>query len=240
MAINNELTGQLQQLDKDGYCALPGIYDSHEISLAASKLEQVLVESRQAGTLRSRGKAYGSRNLLETFPDVEQMARNPKLQAFTEEVLGSRAGLVRVLYFDKPPGRSWSLPWHRDLTIAVKRNDLRSKEFRNPTTKAGVPHVEAPKSILETMLTLRIHLDAMHEQNGPLSVIPGSHRGESDSTPREIHLKAGDVFAMRPLISHSSRASVESTSHRRIIHLELAASPVLPGDFQWQTFIALR
>src|SRR6266404_493411 len=91
-------------------------------------------------------------------------------------VLGPDFGLVRVLFFDKPPGGSWSLPAHKDLTIAVRDNRLPSRHFRNPTRKAGVPHVEAPRELLDKMLTARIHLDDVTAENGPLKVIPGSHR----------------------------------------------------------------
>jgi hypothetical protein len=41
--------------------------------------------------------------------------------------------------------------------------------------KVGVPHVEAPEWLLEKMLTMRLHLDDMTEENGPLKVLPGSH-----------------------------------------------------------------
>ena len=76
------------------------------------------------------------------------------------EVLGEECGLVRGLYFDKPPDQSWSLPWHRDQTIAVADNRLPTTYFRNPTKKEGVLHVEAPRELLQQMLTLRIHLIA--------------------------------------------------------------------------------
>src|SRR6185437_14142607 len=74
-------------------------------------------------------------------------------------ILGPKFGLVRILFFDKPPRQTWALPWHKDLTVAVRDNRLPSQHFAKPTRKAGVPHVEAPQAILESMLTARIHLD---------------------------------------------------------------------------------
>src|SRR5262249_56828349 len=102
--------------------------------------------------------------------------RQPPLPDLLQAVLGPDFGLVRVLFFDKPPGQSWALPWHKDLTIAVRDNRLPSTHFGKPTRKAGVPHVEAPREVLEAMLTLRVHLDDVSEENGPLQVLPGSHR----------------------------------------------------------------
>src|SRR4029077_6153806 len=114
---------------------------------------------------------------------------------FVTQVLGPSAGLVRGLYFDKPPEQSWALPFHRDKTIAVRDNRKLGAGFPNPTMKAGVPHVEAPDYILERMLTLRIHLDPMTLENGPLSLMPGSHRPENASAETVMPLgSAGDVL----------------------------------------------
>jgi ectoine hydroxylase-related dioxygenase (phytanoyl-CoA dioxygenase family) len=160
-------------------------------------------------------------------------------------VLGQSAGLVRGLYFDKPAGSTWALPWHRDLTIAVKRHGLMGR-FCKPTRKAGVPHVEAPADILAAMLTARIHLDDMKEDNGPLRIIPGSHMGgTAPPTGNEfgvnLHCAAGDVMLMRPLLLHAScPCPADFAGHRRIVHLEWAAESKLPDDYSWHTFIPLE
>ncbi len=162
------------------------------------------------------------------------------LVEFLQRVLGAECGVVRGLYFDKPPEKSWSLPWHQDLTIAVADNHLASQRFSKPTFKAGVPHIEAPAEVLQRMLTLRLHLDDVTMENGPLRVLPGSHRavGQGDATSfATILARAGDVLAMRPLLFHSSIASAPQTRrHRRILHLEFAADAALPDGFAWQRF----
>src|SRR5207249_2828418 len=100
----------------------------------------------------------------------------------------------------------------------------------------------APRELLETMATARIHLDAMTPTNGPLQVIPCSHKFEEE--PRDavtLLCDAGDVLLMRPLISHASGHSSEgSTEHRRIVHLEFAPSPELPDDYRWHDFVPLE
>ena len=108
--------------------------------------------------------------------------------------------------------------------------------------KASVPHVEAPEWLLRRMLTFRIHLDEMNAENGPLCVIPGSHRDshEQPSDQLELHAQAGDVLAMRPLLSHSSRMSNPNVAaHRRIIHIELAEDVLLPDGYQWHRYAPL-
>ena len=226
------------QLRQDGYVLLRDVFGAGETGSLADRL-CVALETDEASVLRSRGQTYGSRDLIRVFPEVCDIPRCPALKEFIGGVLGPRAGLVRVLYFDKPPERSWSLTWHKDLTIAVKNNDQPSSHFRCPTLKAGIPHVEAPESLLANMLTLRLHLDPMTSENGPLSVMPGSHSLVSDAVGNavEIHAEAGDVLAMRPLLTHSSSQSKAGTTlHRRVIHLEFAPCAELLDGYEWHTF----
>ena len=94
------------------------------------------------------------------------------------------------------------------------------------------------------MLTVRLHLDDCHEDNGPVQVIPGSHaHGRMDAGTLKIwrdtktHVlctaDAGDVLLMRPLILHAS-LSATSPNHRRVVHIEYAACD-LPDGLNWYT-----
>ena len=93
------------------------------------------------------------------------------------------------------------------------------------------------------MLTLRIHLDDVTDENGPLRVVAGSHRSckepiAAPAEPAVIHACAGDVLAMRPLVSHSSGPSTPGTRrHRRVLHLEFAGRQELLDGFQWHCFV---
>ena len=148
--------------------------------------------------------------------------------------------VVRGLLFDKPPGQSWALPLHRDLTIAVKAHG-RLGTFSKPTIKAGIPHVEASATLLDRMVTVRIHLDEMTEENGPLKVIPDSHRSEEITARVTILSQAGDVLLMRPRILHGSGQSADgSKRHRRVIHLECAADSCLSDDYEWYEFLSIK
>jgi len=201
----------------------------------------------ESESIRSRtGTVYAARNVVSLYPEACQLWRQPAIEELLSEVLGSAFGLVRVLFFDKPPERSWSLPWHKDLTIAVRDNSLPSKLFRRPTMKAGVPHVEAPLEVLSAMLTIRIHLDQVTEDNGPLKVMSGSHLEGKDPTStstecRSILVDRGDALAMRPLLAHCSGLSHPGTTlRRRILHFEFAGMPCLPDGFEWHSFFPGR
>ena len=85
----------------------------------------------------------------------------------------------------------------------------------------------------------------MQANNGPVLVRNGSHlfgkliQGKAPNVrdAEEIHCPAGSVMLMRPLLSHSSIASVaKSVEHRRTVHLELSPMMELPFGYRWHTF----
>ncbi len=236
----------LDALRDNGFAIIPKVFMASECEAMRDEICAALnVRTDYQEAIRSRsGVVYAGRNLLDVYPQCRDVWCRSPLVDVLAAALGKNAGLVRALFFDKPPERTWSLPWHKDMTIAVRDNRLASFRLTKPTMKAGVPHMEAPEEVLDSMLTLRIHLDDMNEENGPLNVIPGSHRSKDDSAvhaaARPIHLCCGDVFAMRPLLTHSSASSLAGTKlHRRLLHLEFAASEQLPDGFQWHRFVPI-
>jgi len=238
--METSASGQLQQ---HGYTIVTGALPPATVDAVLDDLKKALALSQAAGSIRSRnGVIYAARNILTLLPSAATLWQTPALVRLLCATLGEKFGLVRGLYFDKHPDSPWSLPWHKDLTIAVQRNDLPSQRYTNPTTKAGVQHVEAPCDVLQQMLTLRIHLDDVTAANGPLKVIAGSHHSgkASDESSGDIHTvvcNRGDVLAMRPLLSHSSGASEPgAAAHRRVIHLEFAGCQNLDDGYSWQRF----
>jgi ectoine hydroxylase-related dioxygenase (phytanoyl-CoA dioxygenase family) len=172
------------------------------------------------------------------------VAYTPALREVLLAELAPGAGVVRGLFFDKPPGHGWALPWHKDYTVAVRAHGPPGR-FRKPTTKAGIPHLEAPTELLARMLTARVHLDDMTDENGPLRVVPGSHRFDrtADDEPRPpvvVRCRAGDVLLMRPLLTHASGHAAPGTAmHRRIVHLECAPAGELGDGYEWRDFVPL-
>jgi hypothetical protein len=241
--LTDELQSLGQKLEAQGYVLL-------RQALSADLIQQLLTglshgHERDPADIKSRqGATYASRNVLDWLPLSRTVWQTPAVLRFLGTAFcNSDFGLVRGLFFDKHPERTWSLGWHKDMTIAVQDNSLPSQHFCKPTLKAGVPHVEASADVLRNMLTLRIHLDQVTNDNGPLEVIPRSHfSGKQTVASFEskctILAEAGDVLAMRPLISHASGSSAPGTRlHRRILHLEFAAHQQLPDGYQWFHFI---
>jgi hypothetical protein len=244
IATTHEKALCITQIEREGFTVIRRVFAQQEVEAILRELGTALQPRQEATAIRSdAGTVYAARNLLTLWPPVADVWRRPPLPEILAAVLGNQFGLVRVLYFDKPPERTWALPWHKDLTIAVCNNRLPSNQFSHPTTKVGVPHVEAPATILERMLTVRIHLDPMTDENGPLKLLPGSHRdGKSlrldHAVPLTLRVNRGDVLLVRPLVTHCSAASHADTSlHRRVLHLEFAAFPNLPDGYAWHHYV---
>lgn len=226
------------KLKTQGFAILDGIMDEAIISTLSASLEKVGATE----AVRRRGDvAFGIRDLLNVAPCVRALAESSRIRSIVDSIIGEKARVVRAIFFDKTPEANWNVAWHQDLTIAV-RQKKECAGFTSWSMKAGVPHVQPPVSILENILTMRIHLDETDEANGALKVIAGSHRyGRLDAHNRErlkeegnvitCRVARGGVLLMRPLLLHASSAG-SNPAHRRVIHLEFSAAE-LPEDLEW-------
>lgn len=230
------------EIERAGYLMLPGIFTEPEVARIATEIDAAIHEDVNHASAVARGDIIvAARNILEIYPPACQLWQRSPLTDALHSALGTKYGLMRGLYFDKPPGKSWALPWHQDRAIAVKQNRLPGNIFVKPTAKSGVPHVESPLWLSKQILMARIHLDPMVAENGPLQVMPGSHVDEAESsnyTGVTLTAKPGDVLLMSPLLYHRSSESVPGCMlHRRILHLEFTGCPQLPDGYEWHTFI---
>ncbi len=230
------LTLHLEQ----GWCVLPQAIEPDRLCQLIELTDRLAV-SADEGVRRSAGAVYAARNVIDVAPEILTAWRSTTLVEFVKRRLGAGAGLVRVLYFNKPPDQTWALPWHKDLLIAVEPFD-EAPGYSPPRPRAGVLHSEPPLEVLESMLTLRLHLDEITPENGPLQVASGTHRtgktllleGHERHT---ICTAAGDALAMTPLLAHCSGSSHPATTRqRRILHLEFSSLRDLPGAVRWHCF----
>ncbi|HZU37461.1 MAG TPA: phytanoyl-CoA dioxygenase family protein [Gemmataceae bacterium] len=167
----------LAQISRDGFAVIRAVYSPDQVAGMRMALEHAFHSHATAAPVRSdAGHVYAARNVLHLWPPAVEVADQPPLPELLTALLGPGYGVVRALFFDKPPERTWALPWHKDLTVSLRENRPLGGGFTKPTIKAGVPHAEAPTAVLEGMVTVRIHLDDVTEENGPLKVLPGSHR----------------------------------------------------------------
>src|SRR5215475_2499615 len=160
--------GELSQLqraiDDDGFAIVPGILEECE---AASILSELPDPANQHGRA-------GIRHML-THPAVSALANDPRLLTLARGVLGESAFPFRATYFDKSPESNWLIAWHQDTALPVAEKH-EAAGWGSWSVKDGVLYTHAPARALEQIVALRVHLDDSTAENGPLRVLPRSHR----------------------------------------------------------------
>lgn len=201
------------EVQTGGFAIVESVLSRQQVDDLLNALERI----GETGSVRKRGGIFAVRNLLDESPEVRELASSEAVRALVEPVLGAHHFPVRGILFDKIPDANWKVPWHQDVTIAV-RERVEAEGFGPWSMKADVLHVQPPATILERMLTVRLHLDPCGEENGALRILPGSHtRGKipedeivtmRESLPEEVcAVGLGGALLMRPLLLHASSPS---------------------------------
>ena len=190
-------------LDRDGYALAELVFTDTVCEELAAAMPEVK---------RGRG---GVRHLLE-HEAVARILSSKRFASIITSVVAPPAVAVNATLFDKTPESNWRVVWHQDRMIRTSEGH----------------RIDAPWEALEGMVAARIHLDDATHDNGPLRVIPGSHRLRKlndeeilklASTQPQVELSTprGSILLMRPLLVHAS-SPARSPAHRRVLHLEFA------------------
>ena len=182
----------------------------------------------------------GSRTLL-VHPLCRELVATIKSHRDVRPLLPRSAVAVQCTLFDKTPERNWLVSLHQDLSIPV-RAQVESDQCGVWSQKEGQWFVQPPDEVLNRLVAVRVHLDASTAENGPLRVVPGSHRfGRLTASEADRHRKAfgetavespqGGALVMRPLLLHAS-SKAASPMHRRVLHF-LFGPPELPSGLEW-------
>jgi hypothetical protein len=216
-----------QTFDADGFTLI------HDVLARDRLLELEPVVLRE-------GAVGGSRCLLAR-PEIAALATELQRHPALGLVIPRSHVAVQCTYFEKSSDRNWLVALHQDLSIPVARR-VDSPLLRGWSEKEGEVFVQPPRDVLEQLVAVRLHLDACGPNDGPLRLVPGSHRlgvlapeagvaarrdrGETTSTAN-----AGDVLVLRPLTLHAS-SKASGDSRRRVLHF-LYGPPRLPEGLAW-------
>ena len=206
----------------DGFAVVSSVFDGTELERLANALEGASLQRSRAG----------ARHLLNV-PAIAALARDSRLLALAAAVLGFDPVPFGATLFDKSSEANWLVVWHQDTALPlVERRDVAG--WGPWSTKGGITYAHAPASALSQVVALRVHLDASAEHNGPLRVLPGTHK-LGVLTDQQIHSAAeriepvtcmverGGILVMRPLLVHAS-SKASSGAPRRVLHFEYSAS----------------
>jgi ectoine hydroxylase-related dioxygenase (phytanoyl-CoA dioxygenase family) len=213
---------RLVEVEKQGFAILPEV-------LTAGDLDRLNESLKRVPLPRSRA---GIRHALR-HPAVLAVARDPRLLAIAQEILGGDPFPFRATLFEKSPISNWLVAWHQDKALPLR--ERREHRAWGPwSVKDGVIYANAPASALSRVVALRLHLDDSTPENGPLRVLPGTHTMGilGDETIHDLSTRTtgidclvprGGILVMRPLIVHASSKS-RVKIRRRVLHVEYAAS----------------
>ena len=196
------------------------------------------------GVLDRGGLVYGGRDLLWRVPRVLRLAWSPEILSLAQSILGAKRVSGSRAFLRQDAGDEL------EPSVASRSDDCRFVASRcRPDSVRGLARrgfrtLMHRRSSLARMVTIRLHLDDSGPGDGPLRVLPGSHRegrlsgpavaewaGRAGALAVDCNVNAGGAVVMRPLLLHAS-ASRRSAGHRRVIHLEYAAED-LPGGLEW-------
>lgn len=207
----------LNELEDQGYLIIDGLINDEEL--------RTLVEHCKS---EFTGKV-GTRNLLRN-EWVKFLADKICNHQDLERLLPKDSKAIQCNYFNKSTTDNWSVTSHRDLSIPVA-SEIDSDKWSGWSKKEGVLYAQPPRSVLESLLIIRIHLEDNNKENGALRLMPGSHIPESKESAEVIcEVKKGGALIMRPLILHSSPKLLSGA--RRVLHFVFGPH-TLPDGAQW-------
>lgn len=226
-------TNIAQMLSEQGFAIKNDLFSKQEIDTLLGVIEK----SEKAEN------NFAIRQFLETLPAAKDFIFTDDFKFFFKENFGDDYFLIKAIYFDKPPGANWIVPWHQDLTIVTEQKE-EIAGFSKWRLKNGIDYVHPRVELLENIITIRIHLDNCTQENGALQVIRASHKNGigkkldiTQEKPVICEVKRGGVLCMKPLLYHASKRTANNLN-RRVIHLEFA-NKALPETLTYRERIDL-
>lgn len=174
-------TAEVQQLVRDGYLVRERLLPQHEIERLRNALDETMAQD--AHLEKGGGKAFGGvfiRHLMDKHPAFLDFLKFPPTLSLARALFGPSVQLrgftARVCYPDTP---NQETEWH----------------FHQRVVPDPLPPLYTPPHTLDVLL----YLDDVDDRNGPLCVVPGSHRwNDRDLSPNTFDTKPDEVVLRLP------------------------------------------
>lgn len=212
---------QVAEMQERGFLLLPSLFSPDEVDVLLDAIPQavarggpeLIAEDDDPSTIKM---LFGLHRGDDAF---HRLCRHPRVIAPAEQILGDRAHLFQSRLNMKSPFRASGWPWHQDFNQWHRYDGLRT-----------------PLAVVAG-----VFLDDVNPCNGPLLVIPGSHKighvmnDESMDMPEDVVEAAARRLGIVPLMGppgtvvffdcllvHASSANVTPWP-RRIFYLNFSA-----------------
>jgi len=216
-------------LQQQGYSIIPQLVTPQEVTVVSRALDRMAL--RRAGTRKLFNVSW-----------CRALAKRIKERLAGANVIQTDSVAVQCTIFDKTPSRNWLVALHQDVAIPVTAR-VDHPQLRGWSMKEGGHFVQPPDQVLADLLAVRVHIDDSRLDNGPLKVVPTSHKLGRLSGRRALEARArlgeapclatrGDAILMRPLLLHASSKAL-APSRRRVLHV-LFGPRTLPYGLEWK------
>ncbi len=193
---------------EQGYLVVPDVLDAATLETASREMARILEGARavtrhtemydlEPGHRANDPRVRRVKTPHRFFPVFQQLMRHPRLVAILQDLLGAAIRLHSSKINLKSPHYGSPVEWHQDWAFYPHTND--------------------------DLLAVGVMLDDCTSDNGPLLVVPGSHRGPVfDHHAGGYFCGAIDPAAIRDEIARAvpltGRAGSMTFHHVRLVH----------------------
>ncbi len=227
LVASNRATGA-EMLREQGYIVTPKLLDEQDCGRLDAHLDAM------------NGHLPGDRTLLDARW-CRDLARHLASHPLLANLLPREHVAVQCTYFEKSLLQNWLVPLHQDLSVPVAEK-VAHTALTGWSRKGDQVFVQPPAALLELLIAVRLHLDDCSCDDGPLMVVPGSHRqgrlnSHQASAARDrdgtvaCEVARGAALVFHPLLLHAS-SKATGQSRRRVLHF-LFAPKVPPFGLRW-------
>ncbi|MBB3118010.1 phytanoyl-CoA dioxygenase family protein [Pseudoduganella violacea] len=198
-------TEHLKQFAEDGYFVYPGCLSERAVRNLRAETDICAADREDPGLVREKDgdTVRGMHGIHLRNEMMSKLCRHPTLLALAKGVLGEDVYVHQFKLNIKAAfvGDVWE--WHQDMTFYHREDE--------------VPHPH--------FLTIAVLLDDVTEFNGPLLLIPGSHKeGFKDSNKHTIEAYDAESSWLSNTTA-KLRYTVEHDTLRRLVHTHGLAAP---------------
>lgn len=216
------------RFEDDGFAVLPHILTDAVCAEISSSMAQIY-------------SGVGCRSLLD-FSWCKDLAQTIRHHRVIARSLPHDPVAVQCTYFEKSRDQNWLVPIHQDLSIPVY-DKIEHPALTGWSEKDGSQFVQPPEMVLQEMVAVRLHLDECGANDGPLRIVPGSHKAGRLSNEMALATRdnigevvctvaKGGALLLRPLVLHAS-SKATGHSRRRVLHFVFGPR-ILPFGLRWQ------
>ena len=174
---------QVADFERDGFLVLPALFSAGEIARLKAELPRIFALDREEVPKSEMGEPRLAHRLERYSEPFAKLLRHPRMIGPARQLIGGPVYSHQYKVVTKWPFGQLDFPWHQDYG-----------------TWAAVDGMPRPIAI-----NFALFLDEVTEFNGPITLIPGSHRASLLDAP------------VVPLDGSSNFAALEPATVERLV-----------------------